>query len=82
MCTHNICFEQKYENSQNISSENCHFYSGENSLYVAWACFNNVYGSSDLFISRDVGCSLIFSYLLKECYKSNSIYIWTCLNGP
>ena len=26
-CTHNICFEQKYENRQTISNENCHFYS-------------------------------------------------------
>ena len=22
------------------STENCHFYSSEKSLYVAWACFN------------------------------------------
>ena len=28
--THNICFEQKYENSQNISTQICHFYSREN----------------------------------------------------
>ena len=24
-CTHNLCFEQKNENSQNNSTENCHF---------------------------------------------------------
>ena len=24
-CTNNQCFEQKYENRQNISTENCHF---------------------------------------------------------
>ena len=41
-CTHNLCFVQKYENSQDISTENCHFYSCEKSLYVAWACFRNV----------------------------------------
>ena len=40
-CTHNICFEQKYENSQKNSIENCHFYSCEKSLYIAWACFRN-----------------------------------------
>ena len=40
-CTHNICFEQKYENSKNNSTENCHFYSREKSLYIAWACFRN-----------------------------------------
>ena len=38
-CTYNICFEQKYENSQTISTENCYFYSSEKSLYIAWACF-------------------------------------------
>ena len=46
MCTHNLCFEQKYENSQNISTEICHFYSREISLYIAWECFrNNVFNS-------------------------------------
>ena len=34
-CTHHLWFEQKYENSQNSSNENCHFYSREKSLYVA-----------------------------------------------
>ena len=29
MCTHKLCFEQKYENNQKISTENCHFYSRE-----------------------------------------------------
>ena len=29
-CTSNLCFEQKYEKSPNISTENCHFYSREN----------------------------------------------------
>ena len=41
MCTHDLCFEQIYENSQNNSNENCHFYSREKSVYVAWACFRN-----------------------------------------
>ena len=41
MCTHNLCFEQKYENSQNISTKNCLFYSLEKSLYIALACFRN-----------------------------------------
>ena len=26
---HNLCFEQKYENKQKISTEHCHFYSRE-----------------------------------------------------
>ena len=42
MCTHSICFERKYENSKNKSSENYHFNSREKSLYIAWACFRNV----------------------------------------
>ena len=41
--THDLCFEQKYENSQKNSNENCRFYSREKSLYVAWACFRNVF---------------------------------------
>ena len=32
---------KKYEKGQTISTENCHFYSHEKSLYVAWACFRN-----------------------------------------
>ena len=39
-----LCFEQKYEKSKNNSNENCHFYTREKSLYVAWACFLNDYG--------------------------------------
>ena len=41
--THNLCFEQKYENSQNIPIENCHFYSREKSLYITWASFRKIY---------------------------------------
>ena len=41
MCTQYICFEQKYENSRKNYTENCHFYSREKSLYIAWACFLN-----------------------------------------
>ena len=39
--SHDQCFEQKYENSQKHSSENCHFFSCDKSLYIAWACFRN-----------------------------------------
>ena len=42
LSTNNLCFDQKYENSQKNSTENCYFYSRENSLYVAWVCFRNV----------------------------------------
>ena len=35
MCIHNLWFEQNYENSQKFSTENCHFYSREISLFIA-----------------------------------------------
>ena len=41
MCTHNLSFEQKFENSKKNATENCNFYSREIWLYVAWACFRN-----------------------------------------
>ena len=34
-------FEQKYKNCQKISLENCHFYSREILLYIAWECLRN-----------------------------------------
>ena len=40
-CTHNLCFEQKYENCQRFSLENCHFYSREILVYIAWECLRN-----------------------------------------
>ena len=46
-CTHNQCFEQKYEKHHTFSSENYRFYSREILLYIAWACLRN-----DLFIFR------------------------------
>ena len=33
-CTHKLCLEQKYENSQNNSTENCHFYSCEKMAHM------------------------------------------------
>ena len=42
MCTHDLCLEQKHENSQKNSNENCHFYTREKLMYVAWACLRNV----------------------------------------
>ena len=34
MSTHNLCFEQKYENYQNLSSENFHFLVVKISVYL------------------------------------------------
>ena len=42
-CTHNQCFEQKYEKHHNFSSENYCFYSREKLQYITWACFRNEY---------------------------------------
>ena len=33
MCTHNLCFVQKYENSQNISTENFIFTAAKIAVY-------------------------------------------------
>ena len=41
MYPQHICFKQKYVNSKKKSTENCHFYSSEKSLCIAWACFRN-----------------------------------------
>ena len=43
-CTHNIYFEQKYEKSKKIKTENCHLYSREILQYIVWACFRNENG--------------------------------------
>ena len=40
-CTHNLCFEQKYENSKKIQLKIIIFFIHEKSLYIAWACFCN-----------------------------------------
>ena len=34
MSTHNLCFEQKYENYQNFLSENFHFWIVKFSVYL------------------------------------------------
>ena len=40
-CTHNLSFDQKFENSKINATENCHFYSSEKWMYIAWARFRN-----------------------------------------
>ena len=39
-CTHNLCFEQKFENSQKNSTEMVIF-TAMISLYIAWECLRN-----------------------------------------
>ena len=40
-CTHNLCFERKYENYHIISCENYDFYSREKLQYITWTCLLN-----------------------------------------
>ena len=39
-CTHNLCFEQKYENIKKNQLKNVIF-TAVKIVYVAWACFRN-----------------------------------------
>ena len=42
MCTHNLCFEQKYENSKKILPQIVNLITAAKKwLYLAWACFRN-----------------------------------------
>ena len=61
-CTHNLCFEQKYENTHKISTENCHFYSCEILQYIAWTCFRNGTG---LVLQEELE-NVQFKTLIKE----------------
>ena len=56
MGTHNPCFEQKYENKQNILTENCHFYIRDISLYVQM-----LYGR--VFVMDGIGTRATFAFL-------------------
>ena len=41
-CTHDLCFEQKYEKSKKKKKlKIVIFFSREKSLYFVWACFRN-----------------------------------------
>ena len=41
-CTHDLCFEQKYEKSKKKKKlKIVIFFSREKSLYIVWACFRN-----------------------------------------
>ena len=43
MCTHSLCFEQKYEKyKKKISAENFQFLKIRKYLFIAWASFRNV----------------------------------------
>ena len=65
------------------STENCHFYSSEKSLYVAWACFRNVHAvlvrpmllSGHLFLKRAVQSADRKACFLCIMYIGNFIYL-------
>ena len=76
--THNLCFEQKYETIQKISTENFHLYCPEKALYVAWACFHNdkdktVINFAEVIIS--VFFQLITIYpekIITDCFENKT----------
>ena len=49
---------------KNKSTENCHFYSCEKLLYIAWACFRN--GAS---IAETTGYSFVCFQSCEEIYS-------------
>ena len=60
MCTHNICFEQKYEKSQKFSTENCHFYSRKNSCIL----HRRIFVMTDLPVIELEYCSINYLWLV------------------
>ena len=67
-------FEQKYEKSQKNSTENCHFYSREKSLYVAWACFHN---DNHVSSRRGMGTHLfLFFYIFAGNKQMYPVYLY------
>ena len=71
------------KNKKNIknSSENCHFYSREKSLYVAWACFRNVniLHSTSVFHHKVVFFIYVVCFFLVEKARrdlSNYLFIF------
>ena len=59
-CTHNLCFEQKYENNKRNSTEIFHFYSHEKLLYFAGGCFCNV--KNEHKFQKDIACSCHYNH--------------------
>ena len=43
-CTHNLCFEQKYENCKKKFNRKLSFLQLKKSMYVTWVCFCNEIG--------------------------------------
>ena len=72
-CTHNICFGQKYENSQKNSTENCHFYGREKSLYIAWACFRNEIQFC-FFLHKNLICGCLLNHCNSNEHLQNRFY--------
>ena len=58
-CTHNICFEQKYEKDKIFQLKIVIFFSREKSLYIAWTCFRNGDGLP-LYLGT-VGCVFLLT---------------------
>ena len=62
------------------STENCHFYSREKSLYIAWACFRNgAVFSAFVYSYIFVSARLSFVYITKHAHAIYS-NIYGCKN--
>ena len=46
--------------------ENCHFYSNEKSLYIAWACFRNALKALSVVVLSLGKYLLFYFYSMKE----------------
>ena len=73
-CTHNLCFEQKWETYQNFHLKIFQFLKLKKSLYVAWTCFRNVKNLiTSLFMFRYIHSGWWTVLSVCSQWNSNSI---------
>ena len=68
--THNVCFEQKYENYQNFSSENFHFLVVKFSIYLNRRIFVMVSACVPSQAGVDLKCSHMLGRHILSWYDS------------
>ena len=75
-CTHNQCFEQKYQNFQNISDDIFIFFLLKKSLYIVHGhVFSNVISKTHMWPSRN-GLDRTERYLFQEISDNNLRKLW------
>ena len=72
---HNQCFEQKYQNFQNISDDIFIFPTEKITVYSAWTCFSNVISKTYMWPSRN-GLNWTERYLFQETSDNNLRKLW------